>query len=55
MTDKLEQIEQQQRQLQKVRENISETLEVLKRGGPGTRSQVQRLLEETLEGLGEME
>ena len=51
MNDKLEQIEQQQRQLQKVRENISETLEVLKRGGPGTRSQVQRFLEETLEGL----
>ena len=51
MTDKLEQIEQQKRQLQKVRENISETLEVLKRGGAGTRSQVQRLLEETLEEL----
>ena len=49
--DLQKQIEQQHQQLQKVRENISETLEVLKRGGAGTRSKVQRFLEETLEGL----
>ena len=49
--DLQKQIEQQHQQLQKVRENISETLEVLKRGGPGTRSKVQRFLEETLEEL----
>lgn len=29
---------------------VKETLEILKRGGPGTRSQVQRLLEQALEG-----
>jgi septal ring factor EnvC (AmiA/AmiB activator) len=35
-------------QFQQVREIISETLELLKRGGPGTRSQVQALLEKVL-------
>lgn len=29
---------------------VKETLEILKRGGPGTRSQVQQLLEKALEG-----
>jgi DNA repair exonuclease SbcCD ATPase subunit len=44
-----QEIQQLQRQLQKARENISETLDLLKRGGPGTRSQVQALLEKALE------
>ncbi|QPA33409.1 hypothetical protein [Thermaerobacillus caldiproteolyticus] len=41
--------QQLQRQIQQARENISETLDLLKRGGPGTRSQVQVLLEKVLE------
>jgi DNA topoisomerase IA len=39
-----------QKQLQQVQNTIKETLELLKRGGPGTRSQVQTLLEKALEG-----
>jgi DNA repair exonuclease SbcCD ATPase subunit len=41
--------QQLQRQIQQARENISETLDLLKRGGPRTRSQVQVLLEKVLE------
>lgn len=40
-----------QRQLRQAREIISETLELLKRGGPGTRSQVQALLEKVFEEI----
>jgi hypothetical protein len=44
-----QEIQQLQRQLQQTRESISETLDLLKHGGPGTRSQVQALLEKALE------
>jgi hypothetical protein len=45
-----EQFEQAQAKAEHLENTIKETLELLKRGGPGTRSQVQRLLEEALEG-----
>jgi hypothetical protein len=38
-----------EQKLQQAREFILETLELLRRGGPGTRSQVQALLEKVLE------
>jgi chromosome segregation ATPase len=41
--------QQLQLQLQQARESILETLDLLKRGGPRTRSQVQVLLEKVLE------
>ena len=45
--NKAKELEKQLHQTQNI---IKETLEVLKRGGPGTRSQVQALLEKALEG-----
>lgn len=44
-----QEIQQLRRRLQQAMESISETLDLLKRGGPGTRSQVQALLETVLE------
>jgi hypothetical protein len=43
-------LQQAQTKIDRYKNTIKETLELLKRGGPGTRSQVQRLLEEALEG-----
>jgi uncharacterized protein YicC (UPF0701 family) len=37
-------------EIDRLKADIEEALELLKRGGPGTRSQVQRLLEQALEG-----
>jgi hypothetical protein len=45
--NKAKELEKQLHQTQNI---IKETLETLKRGGPGTRSQVQALLEKALEG-----
>lgn len=39
-----------QEKIERYEKAIKETLEILKRGGPGTRSQVQALLEKALEG-----
>ncbi|KYD21023.1 hypothetical protein [Geobacillus stearothermophilus] len=41
---------QEQAKAERLKNAIKETLETLKRGGPGTRSQVQQLLEKALEG-----
>ncbi|WJQ02888.1 hypothetical protein QT236_14515 [Geobacillus stearothermophilus] len=41
---------QAQAKAERLENAIKETLETLKRGGPGTRSQVQQLLEKALEG-----
>lgn len=40
---------EQAEKVEQLKNTIKETLETLKRGGPGTRSQVQRLLEQALE------
>jgi DNA repair exonuclease SbcCD ATPase subunit len=45
-----QEVQQIQQQLHQVRESISDALDLLKRGGVGTRSQVQQLLEKALEG-----
>lgn len=42
--------EQQQQEIERLKADIEEALELLKRGGPGTRSQIQQLLEKALEG-----
>lgn len=46
----LEQLQEAQAKAERLENAIKETLETLKRGGPGTRSQVQALLEKALEG-----
>lgn len=46
----LGQFERAQAKAERLENAIKETLETLKRGGPGTRSQVQQLLEKALEG-----
>ncbi|MGG3987699.1 hypothetical protein [Bacillus smithii] len=45
-----QEVQQIQQQLHQVRESIYDALDLLKRGGVGTRSQVQQLLEKALEG-----
>jgi DNA repair exonuclease SbcCD ATPase subunit len=44
-----QEVQQLQQQLHQVRESISDALDLLKRGGVGTRSQVKQLLEKALE------
>jgi multidrug resistance efflux pump len=45
-----QQLQQAQTKVKHLENTIKETLDTLKRGGPGTRSQVQSLLENALEG-----
>jgi hypothetical protein len=43
-------VELKHKEIERLKADIEEALELLKRGGPGTRSQIQQLLEKALEG-----